>query len=368
MELDKRLVMPDYKNCIANIPNSVLKHFGVPPVGNTLPQMDRLLAEKDYRNVVLLLLDGMGTYILEESLAEGGFFRSHMQESISSVFLATTVAATTSAISGLQPCEHSWLGWDCYYPSVDKNVTVFLNTIQNTETPAADYNIARSVTPYESVVDKINKAGGQAYNAFPFMPPFPQTLEDICGRIKALCAEEGKKYIYAYWNEPDNLIHSKGRRSEEVISLLRDMESLVEKTASALEDTLLIITADHGHMNNRRVYLKDYPEIEDCLVRNPSLEPRALNLFVKPGREREFEERFNEAFGRDFVLITMEQALDMKLFGTGKEHAAFRSMLGNYLAIAAADLSIYFTDEYLLSMHGSLTPDEMKIPFIVCGQ
>ena len=40
-------------------------------------------------------------------------------------------------------------------------------------------------------------------------------------------------------------------------------------------------------------------------------------------------------------------------------------MLGNYLAIATGDMSIYFTDERWLSMHGSLTKEEMEIPLIV---
>ena len=40
-------------------------------------------------------------------------------------------------------------------------------------------------------------------------------------------------------------------------------------------------------------------------------------------------------------------------------------MLGNYLAIATDNLSIFFTDERNMSMHGSLTEDEMLIPFIV---
>ncbi len=365
MELDKRLVMPDYKNCLANIPNSVLKHFGVPTVGDTLPQLDRLLAEKDYKNVVLMLLDGMGTYVMEETLEEGGFLRSHFTESIKSVFLATTVAATTSAISGLQPCEHSWLGWDCYYPSVDKNVTVFLNTVQGTYDPAAPYNIARTVTPYESVVEKINKAGGRAYESFPFSSPFPGTIERICDRVRDLCAKDGKKYIYAYWSEPDTTLHKRGRRTKEVKQTLTEIEAYIEKTAAQLKDTLLIITADHGHINNRLAFLDKYPEICDCLVRTPSLEPRVLNLFVKPGREAEFEERFNAAFGEDFILLPTERALEMQLFGTGAEHREFRSMLGDYLAIAAGDLSIYFTNERWKAMHGSLTPDEMLIPLIV---
>ena len=83
--------------------------------------------EKESKNVIVLLLDGMGKLILEESLDEKGSFRSHLAGSYNSVFLSTTVAATTSILSGQQPCEHSWLGWDCYYPQIDKNVTVFLN-------------------------------------------------------------------------------------------------------------------------------------------------------------------------------------------------------------------------------------------------
>nr|MCR5121737.1 alkaline phosphatase family protein [Ruminococcus sp.] len=247
MELDKRLQSPNYKNCLANIPNSVLKYFGVPTVGDTLPQLDKLL-ENEYENVVLFLLDGMGTYILEETLAPDGFLRSHFRESISSVFLATTVAATTSAMSGLQPCEHSWLGWDCYYPSVDKNVTVFLNTVQGTYDQAAPYNIARTVTPYQSVVSRINSAGGQAYDCFPFMPPFPGDMEHICGRLEKLCGQPGKKYIYCYWSEPDTTLHKRGRGTAETRQVLTDCENLLEKTARKLKNTLLIVTADHGHI------------------------------------------------------------------------------------------------------------------------
>ena len=57
--MKRELVMPDYKNCIANLPNSVLKKFDSEPVGDTLPLIDPYL-EKDYENIVVILLDGMG--------------------------------------------------------------------------------------------------------------------------------------------------------------------------------------------------------------------------------------------------------------------------------------------------------------------
>ena len=55
----------------------------------------------------------------------------------------------------------------------------------------------------------------------------------------------------------------------------------------------------------------------------------------------------------------------MNLWGTGIPHKEFRSMLGNYIAIATGNLSIFNDEEVWLSMHGSLTPEEMLIPLIV---
>ena len=67
---------PDYENCLANLACSVLKHFGIEPPNSTYKPADELLA-KEYRNIILLLLDGMGTNILEKHLSPDGFFRSH---------------------------------------------------------------------------------------------------------------------------------------------------------------------------------------------------------------------------------------------------------------------------------------------------
>ncbi len=360
----KKLVWPDYENCIANLPNSVLKKWGIPTVGGSLSLADKYL-QKDYKNVVVLILDGMGKSILESVLDEKDPFRSHLAGIYKSVFLSTTVAATTSALSGLQPCEHSWLGWDCYYPQVDKNVTVFMNTVQGTEEPAADYNVAWTVTPYENIVTTINKAGGKAYLCAPFFDPYPKSIEEICALVKELCEEPDPKYIYAYWNQPDGVLHNYGCGSDIVKETLRNIEKKVSELADELEDTLIIVTADHGHIDTGYAVLQDYPQICDCLVRLPSLEPRVLNFFIKEDKKEIFEKEFKKAFGDKFLLMPMEEAINKNLFGTGKHHENFRSMLGDYLAIATDNLTIYFNDERWVSMHGSLTEEEMMIPFIV---
>jgi len=84
--------------------------MGLPTNGKTLELLDRYLA-KDYKNVVVILLDGMGRCIIERNLEKDGFFNTHLAGTYSSTFPSTTVAATTSIDSGLTPCEHGWLGW-----------------------------------------------------------------------------------------------------------------------------------------------------------------------------------------------------------------------------------------------------------------
>ena len=119
---------PDYNRCLVNLSNSILKRFGAETSADTLKSADEYLA-KGHRNVVVLLLDAMGTSILEKHLAEDGFFRSNLRDTFSSVYPPTTVAATTSILSGLYPNEHGWLGWDIYFPQLDKNSLISSATV-----------------------------------------------------------------------------------------------------------------------------------------------------------------------------------------------------------------------------------------------
>ena len=66
MDGESYMVKPNYDNSIMSITNSLLKYYGVKPHHATLPLADELLA-KDYKNVVLLLMDGMGVNVLAVS-------------------------------------------------------------------------------------------------------------------------------------------------------------------------------------------------------------------------------------------------------------------------------------------------------------
>ena len=383
---------PDYNKCLVNLANSVLEKFGAETTADTLDAADKYLAG-NYKNVVLLLLDAMGVSILEKHLAADGFFRSHLKDTYSSVYPPTTVAATTSVLSGLYPNEHGWLGWDMYFPELDKNVTVFTNrnqlkekegaapTVLNQQQdwewgidslveplPAAEFNAGFRYLPYRNILDRINDAGGRAFASMPFLPPFPDTLEKILARVKELCDEPGKKFIYAYWNEPDSTMHRTGTTSARTHDQLLSIEEKVRELASGLSDTLLIITADHSHMDSKNLCLLDYPEVLDCLVRMPSMEPRTLNLFVKEECMDTFPEIFRKNFGDSFLLLTKEEVLSENLFGPGEGRPGLTDMIGDYVALAVSPVSIFNTHyeaQVMPGGHAGLTAEEARIPLIV---
>ena len=383
---------PDYNNCLVNLSNSVLKRFGAETSAGTLKSADKYLA-KGHRNVVVLLLDAMGTSIIEKHLAEDGFFRSNLKCTYSSVYPPTTVAATTSVLSGLYPNEHGWLGWDIFFPQLDKNVTAFTNTVQMTEKEgaaptvlnkahefewgtdslnepeaSADFNAAFTYIPYKNIIDRIKEAGGNAYASMRFLPPFPDSFDKVLERVKELCDEPGEKFIYAYWDEPDHTMHRTGTVSAASHDLIVSMEEKVRELAESLSDTLLIVTADHSHMDSRNLCILDYPEITDCLVRLPSFEPRTLNLFVKDEYKDSFPEIFRKNFGDDFLLLTREEVLKEKLFGIGTDREGLSDMIGDYVALAVSDVSIFNTHyeaQVMPGGHAGLTAEECAIPLIV---
>lgn len=357
-----KIKYPDYKNSIANLACSILKYYGITPPNPTLPQADKLF-NKEYKNVVVILLDGMGVSSIEKHLSPNGFFRQHLITKYSSTFPPTTVAATTAIDSGLFPNQSAWLGWTGYFEELDRNIIYFFSKDGDTG-EQLDFNAAWTYVPYESIRDRIGKTGVNTCFLAPFFGNCPKSFGEMCDEIKKHCDEPHRNYIYAYWDEPDCTMHNNGVDGEDIRQLLLDIEKNTEQLAEKLNDTLLIVTADHGHINIKNKLLTDYPDLTECLVRMPSMEPRALNLFVKDGMKDLFRSAFSEHFGDEFILLTKEELLSKQLLGTGQDHPKLEAMLGDFLAIAIGDTEIANGETKFKGAHAGLTEDEMTIPLI----
>ncbi len=359
---------PDYDRSILSVASSVLKYFGVTNCEHkSLPELDELL-DKNYKNIIVMLFDGMGASMLKEHLAEDAFLRQHHLTDISSVYPSTTVAALTAIESGYSPTETGWIGWDLNFDEIGENVTVFKNTLQRNGELAADYNVPFKYIPYKRIFQRIEEVRGRktAYCVSAFSKYRSKSVHHICKTVLRLSRKRKQKYMYTYWHQPDNLMHIHGVHSVEAKNEVEMINREVEKLCKKLKNSLVIITADHGQIDCVNEYLEDYPVLKDMLKIPPSVEPRALSFFIKEGQAEAFKEEFNTAFGDSFRLMTKEEVFAENLLGYGATHPKTKDFIGDYLAVATSNvmLNLKRSDFEPIGGHAGLLEEEMTVPFI----
>ena len=370
--MKNKIVYPDYENSILGIPNSILKYCGVTPLNKTSEVLDEYLS-KQYKNVVLMLFDGMGIDCLENNLPKkDSIFHGNIKQNISSTFLCTTTAATTSIRTGLSPIEHGWLGWSCYFKEIDKLVNIFINSdgTKKNFVPVADYNVAEKYMPKTEIYQMINEQGNgiKACSVSKFGMVKINDLDGLFDTAKTLCADDEKRFIYTYWGEPDHMIHENGCYHQSIKDIVADIQERVAKLRDELEDTLIIVTADHGLIDSTVKVLDRYPQLTECLRHPTGLEPRCNSYYIKDGMTDVFKNRFKKEFGDKFILFDRDEFLNNGFLGPGKPHPKSPDFVGDVIAVAVDDTALWHdngAEDIFKALHAGMTEQEMRVPLII---
>ena len=132
-------------------------------------------------------------------------------------------------------------------------------------------------------------------------------------------------------------MHVHGVHSTQAKHWIKELDRRCESIRKAMpEDSLLIITADHGLLDTRPVFVEHNPSLAGMLIRPPVLEPRAAAFYVKEEDRQFFPEAFHQAFGDDFFLINTEEAIQKQIFGQGESLPGLERYLGDFLALAVS--------------------------------
>lgn len=361
-------VKNNYNECLTNLACSIQKYFGLKAKHNSIEYIDKLLNEKQPKNVVVILFDGMGSRILDRTLEKDSFFIKNKVKEITTVFPATTTAATTSIRTGLNPIEHGWLGWNMYIAPINETITLFKNRQKGKEEISNNFLIVKEKLVQKTITDEINEnTQHSAIELFPFGENKYNNLEEMIKIIKEECNKEGKRYIYAYDTEPDHTMHDFGPDDKEVRKLIKIRNDKVKQLCEELDDSIIIIIADHGHKEVEPIYLKNYPKIMEMLDRTTSLEQRAVSFKIKKEYKEQFIKEFNRNFDKDFKLYCSQEIVRFHLFGYGDENELFRDAIGDFIAIAEDSNKCIVTegDKVLKSQHAGYSDDEIYVPLIV---
>lgn len=366
--------LPNFKHSNLNITATLAEFLGAPNTNATLPQIKAELA-KGYKNVVYICFDGMGMHPIEQNLPVTDYLRKNIVDVLSSTFPSTTTCATTSLTTNRLPLEHGWFGWSMYFEKLRRNVFIFLNVDAETG-EQLDVTDVSPLAQFPYFFDEAN-TDYQINTVFPTFVKVAHPERNIAWSgdmseffeyIRAVCAKDGKQFIYAYCNEPDHSMHEFGVKCARTKEMLQDISRRLQRVAENTPDTIFVVTADHGMIDvEGDVNMYDDAAMYDMLETPPYGEPRAIIFKVKPEKHDDFVKHFNEKYGDDFELHTSSELIKRGFFGDVGDKAF---LLGDYIAIGTytnKQALLLPPDGFVFKGHHTSLTEEMLVPLIMIG-
>ncbi|HDL86578.1 MAG TPA: hypothetical protein ENH11_09710, partial [Candidatus Acetothermia bacterium] len=311
---------------------------------------------------------------------------------LTSVFPATTATALVSLSTGVTPQEHGMLGYRLYLKETSAitnmiNLSLLGNGASDTAlkaridektflAPPTLFELLRALDVRSHVImnKNIAKSGLShlLYNGAAKMHKVVNLSDMLVVTRKTLNEVKGKAFVSLYWEDTDAIAHVHSPWTDAFTAELRSIDAALERELSGrVEDTLLLITADHGFVpmaDEDYIDITKYPELYNNLVLPPVGDTRAAYLFVRDGRKEEVRRLIADAFSGDIICLDAEQALDAGLFGIGDVLRESRDRIGDLVIASAGRKTLYYPyvdSVRLRGMHAGLTPDEMLVPFII---
>ncbi|EKA62068.1 type I phosphodiesterase/nucleotide pyrophosphatase [Janibacter hoylei PVAS-1] len=335
------------------------------------------------RRAVVVLVDGLGAQLLARRGGHAPFLRQLLQDAdaartIDCGFPSTTATSMGTFGTGTLAGAHGLVGYEAYDPDTD---SVF-NELSWEDGPAPR-RWQPAPTVFEAAVEAgvgVTRIGPGFFDgsglteaalrggSFVAASSLAQRVDATLRAVRA----QPRGLVYLYWGDIDKVGHVHGCDSHEWVAELESVDAELARLASSLpRDTALHITADHGMVD---VPLEARPDIAtdahlDAGVRHVSGEPRCVQLHVRPGARDDVVDTWRARLGEDALVVTTEEAIEAGWFGTVS--ASVRPRIGDVIAAMTGPVAVVDSRRHrpelrsLLGVHGSITPDEVAVPWLV---
>lgn len=381
---------PDYAgNNLVNLMASIIRarggHSPHRPLNGLSPA-----SLHSYKKVVLLLLDGLGAKQLHRFILSGKgrqFLALHPWQKITTACPATTAAVVTTLATGTSPAEHAILGWHLHLSDLGMDGTI-LPFVTRTDTPIAtdEFDLEKylalpaplaTVRGRRVLISQGHIPTSRTSLAQPWWTERHafENLDGMLRHLRVFARSPGRAYAYAYWPHYDSVCHQHGPEGRIPARHLAEIDVFLARVQRALAGTgtLLLVTADHGHMQTHtRIDLSKIPGFYDALTSLPSGDSRMAQCFVRPARVQNFLRLTRAAplLGAA-ACVSHADVLRSGILGPGKPHPALKNRLGDYVLFAAPGHSFLYpaalsaSKHIALGNHGGLSLDELEVPLFV---
>lgn len=363
------MVLPNYNKNILNISATFSEYLGVKSDFKKLKTLDKEL-KKNYKNIVFIIFDGLGIYNINKLAQKNSVLKNNIKQVLTSTLPATTTNATTTMLTATSPAEHLWLAWAMYFKKQNCVSELFKSTDFYTKESTFEYN---NISPINSYLSKaksdynISFLADKKINCPNIKKVDFVNIKHMFSRINSLCKKEQKNFLYCYCNEPDHTMHITGTKDNQITNFFEDIESSVKKLIDNQKDTLLVITADHGHIDNTEFFeINKNKDITDLLSRPISMETRFASFSIKKGNEKLFEKTFNKYYHEYFDLIKSDYLIKKGIFGPNKNYELVKEYCGDYFAVGNNKMGAFdLNGVRFKGNHASATKEEMYVPLII---
>jgi uncharacterized protein YcgL (UPF0745 family) len=400
-------VYPQYKtDCISNIPNTILQLFKTQNSKMNLPLTERLnIDTKDVNKVVLLVVDGFGFNKFLDSYKQNPFLFNLTEAGsvfpITSVYPSQTTNALTTLNTGLTPQEH---GLFEYYIYLKEAGIVNALRFERIGTKKAKL-VEQGFNPHlmyssGNIQQKLQKEGIKTYTHMnesnaslactklvfegSTIVSAYKNSDAIVKLRKNIEQNRDGTYFFMHLETLDTISHEYGPESQEynaelqAISFLLQKELVEKLNPQAAQETLLLLTADHGGVQvapEETIYLSLNSEsITNAKIGAhrkkimPTGSPRDIFLHVKEQKLLETKEALIKSIGKKAQVLETQEALQAGLFGVGKPNSDFLNRTGNLLVMPYGRETLWFEHRSgrkipLRGQHGGLNAEEMWVPF-----
>ncbi len=364
------------------------------------------------KNLILILVDSFGMANFGEHQALFSQFNEHAI-ALDTCFPTTTATVMTSLSYGTFPSEHGIVGYNFWHESLNELVNCLnLKTIKdgnpvhvNTlKMPKSAFITGSSLA--ELVLQKANDEGLKL-NLKLFKPEmlerdgiiqflFPHdhvidypTLDPspaISEMLRDLSDPSFDLQLFTfYFPHADHASHyfgSKSKEHEQALYLLGQLLRTLTRHSSVLSgDTALVLTSDHGQVDLPKLGSKHRVVIENSFFKELrerglilATTGRMLQLYYQDDAAADREcERFFEKIAeiQDHIQVLDKKEV-ISLFGPTMPSEDILSRIGDKIILMDEHVFIdcppivpYGPDLPLKADHGSLTPREVKVPFII---
>lgn len=391
--------------CFGNIPSTVEKVLTGKSKQIELPT-DTLPKElSKYRNVVVILVDAMGWNLIGDKINTHPTLE-HIDEygiisKLTAIFPSTTANCVTCMNTGLTSLVTGVIGWSFFVPELDALIRplpyVYIEPYQyKGELNPEDFDyILNKGNFYERLHDSgieshlvilntyaksnYNKKISNIRNIF----EFDNLNEGLQYVNKEIQKSHVKNYFYVYFDDIDKNSHVFGPHSEEIAKLTeKTLDEIYENLVKdKSDDTLILITADHGHidfdMTETIMLNREIPELEDWvrtnsdgvkLISDGSI--RHYYLYLKEEFILKAKEKITNLLGLQALILTKREAIESGFYGKNKPSQKFIEHIGDLMIITDPDRTVFWEHPLLpqhknKGTHGGMSPDEMEIPLLV---